>query len=171
MINSRFTNINTRHKQKGFNLLEVLIALLVLSIGLLGLASLQANGLRNNNSAYMRSQANLLVNDILDRIRANRAGLTAGEYDDPFAGGIPTDPGCISVSCTPAQLADYDVLLWQSQIANILPSGAGAISGNGADSIFTITIRWDDSRTGATGLNCGSDPTVDLTCFTVNSRI
>lgn len=165
MLSSKYSITGTRHRQHGFSLLEVLIALVVLSIGLLGLAGLQANGLKNNNSAYQRSQANLMVNEILDRIRANRAGLAAGSYDDPFSGGTPSDPGCISSGCTPAQLAAYDAFLWQGQVASILPSGVGDISGSGADSVFTITIMWDDDRDGA-----GSDCT-DLTCFIVSTRI
>lgn len=138
--------------------------MVVLAVGLLGLAGLQANGLKNNNSAYQRSQANLMVNEIFDRIRANRAGLAAGNYNNPFA-STPTDPGCILTGCTPAQLAQYDAFLWQGQVGSILPSGVGSISGSGADSVFTITIMWDDDRDGA-----GSDCT-DLTCFTVSTRI
>lgn len=144
-------------------MLEVLIALVVLSVGLLGLAGLQANGLKNNNSAYQRSQANLMVNEILDRIRANRSGLASGNYDNPFA-TTPTDKGCDSSICNPADMAEYDAFLWQGQVASILPSGVGAITGSGADSVFTITIMWDDDRDG------GSDCT-DLTCFIVSTRL
>ena len=150
--------------------MEVLISIVVLSIGLLGLAGLQVNSLKNNNSSYQRTQANLLANEMFDRIRANRAGMILGYYDDPL-GTTPSDPGCISSSCTTAQIAQYDAFLWTSEIGNLLPSGTATMTGSGADSIFTITVMWDDERTGATGTSCGNDLTIDLTCFVMSSRL
>ena len=66
-----------KYRSQGFTLIEVLIAIIVLSIGLLGLAGLQLTSLRNSNSAYTRSQAVILSYDIVDRIRANRVGFTS----------------------------------------------------------------------------------------------
>jgi len=60
-------------RQSGFTLLEVLVAILVLSIGLLGLAGLMASSIRNNHSAYQRTQATWLAYDMIDRMRVNRA--------------------------------------------------------------------------------------------------
>ena len=65
----------------GFTMVELLVAVLVLSIGLLGLAGLQAAGLRNNQSAYLRSQATILAYDVADRMRATRAAAAAGAYN------------------------------------------------------------------------------------------
>lgn len=147
------------------------MAIVVLSIGLLGLAGLQATGLKSNNSAYQRSQANILANEILDRMRANQAGVNAGDYDDPYSGGTPSDPGCITSGCSVANMAQYDVYEWDNRMSTVLPSGQGKITGSGANSIFTITVMWDDERTGATGTNCGGDPDVDLTCFVLSTRL
>lgn len=158
-------------RQKGFSLLEVLISMLVLAIGLLGLAGLQANGLKNNLSAYHRSQANLLANEFFDRIRANREGLENGNYNAPFSGSTPSNPNCISSGCTTAQIAQYDAYEWATLLASTLPSGQGTVTGSGTDSVFTITIMWDDERRGVTGTGCGGDPSVDLTCFVVSTRI
>lgn len=155
--------------QRGFTLIEILIALVVLSIGLLGLAGLQANSLKNNNSAYQRTQASLLANEMLDRIRANRQGLDANAYDS-IDSTSTSDPGCITSGCTPTQMAQYDADNWATRLANLLPAGRGRVSGAGADSVFTITVMWDDERTGATGTNCSGDSSVDLTCFTLSSR-
>ena len=155
----------------GFSLVEVLVAMVVLSVGLLGLAGLQATGLKNNNSAYQRSQANILANEILDRMRANRAGIEAGAYDDPYDGGTPTDPNCVTSGCSVSQMAQYDVFEWDGRMNTLLPSAQATITGNGANSIFTITIMWDDERTGATGTSCGGDPEVDLTCYVLSTRL
>ena len=134
-------------QQRGFTLMEVLISMLVLSIGLLGLAGLQMNGLQSNNSSYQRTQASLLANEMIDRIRANRAGLLLGYYND-FSGTVPSDPGCIASGCTVQQIATYDAFLWASELANRLPLGVGTVAGSGANSLFTVTVSWDDNRSG-----------------------
>lgn len=158
--------------QQGFTLVEILVAVVVLAIGLLGLAGLQANSLKFNNSAYQRSVASMMAYDMLDRIRANRDGLIAGNYNAHGpAGSFPADPGCITTGCSTTDVADYDVSDWAQQLGNLLPAGTGTIQGNGANSVFTITVMWDDERTGAAGTNCGGDPQVDLTCFVVSTRM
>ena len=151
-------------------MVEVLVAIVVLSIGLLGLAGLQTASLKANDSAYQRSQASIMANEILDRMRANAVGLQAGFYDDPYGGGAPTDPGCSASGCSVATMAQYDVYYWETALGNTLPSGQGAITGAGAGSIFTITVMWDDDRTGVTGTDCSGDSTVDLTCFVMSTR-
>lgn len=161
--------MRTPLRQAGFTLLEILIALIILSIGLLGLAGLQANSLKNNNSAYQRTQASLLANEMLDRIRANRQGLAAGAYD-VIDSTTTDDPGCITSGCSSTQMAQYDAHDWSGRLASLLPSGQGTVSGGGANSVFTITVMWDDARTGATGTACSGDTSVDLTCFTLSTR-
>ncbi|MDT8385075.1 MAG: type IV pilus modification protein PilV [Gammaproteobacteria bacterium] len=135
-------------RQRGFTLLEVLISLIVLSIGLLGLAGLQMNGLKSNNSSYQRTQASLLANEMIDRIRANRAGLMLGYYSS-ISGTPPTNPNCLTTGCTVQQIADYDAFLWAGELADRLPLGTGTVTGNGVNTIFTITVSWDDNRSGS----------------------
>lgn len=123
-----------RHTNRGFTLLEVLIAIVVLSIGLLGLAGLQANGMRQNHSSNLRSQATFLAYDIMDRIRANRqTALDNGAYNIDI-GDSPSGSG----------LEFNDLSEWKTTLAASLPAGDGSVSQAG--SIFTITIQWDDSR-------------------------
>ncbi|GAB6067345.1 hypothetical protein JCM13664_06630 [Methylothermus subterraneus] len=115
-------------RETGFTLLEILIAVLVLAIGLLGLAGLQTTGLHSNHSASLRTQATLLAYDMTDRMRANRAGFQGGFYNNP----TPADHNCVwdggapSV-CDPKQMAKHDVFEWNSAIAQALPSGAGVV--------------------------------------------
>lgn len=136
-------SIHTRSvvsKAAGFSLLEILVALLVLSIGLLGLASLQATTSRFNYAAYLRSQATSLTYDIADRMRANRDQALAGSYD---VGTFPSPaPACGAVSGT--SVAERDLSGWQSALACALPTGMGRIVRNG--NTVTISVSWDDSR-------------------------
>lgn len=129
-----------RRRQGGFTLLEVLVALLVLSIGLLGLASLQATTSRYNYSAFLRSQATSLAYDMADRMRANRDEALAGSYD------VSTFPSTAPVCGVVAgsDVAARDISGWQSALACSLPDGIGRIVRNG--NTVTIGVRWDDSR-------------------------
>jgi type IV pilus assembly protein PilV len=153
---------HTGNRQQGFTLLEVLIALLVLSIGLLGLAALQTTGLRSNEMASMRTTSTMLAYDISDRMRANPQGVTKGEYIKPVSG---TPPDCIAGDCEPEELAAFDLSQWTTAIA-LLPGGQGDITQTaGPPLVHTITVRWDENRTDATGLNCPPLDSSDLRCF------
>lgn len=129
-------------KQSGFTLLEVLVAMLVLTIGLLGLAGLMASSMRNNLSASHRTQATWMAADIIDRMRANRASAIAGGYVAAAALGTP-------VACTVAAPAgtveQQDIAAWKSQLGCVLPTGDGSIAVTNA-ARATVVIRWNDSR-------------------------
>jgi len=153
--------------EQGFTLLEVLIAVLVLSIGLIGLAGMQMLGVKNNNSAAMRTQSVFLAQDISDRMRAN-----IGNAANYVITGAPACAGVcdISAGCSESQLVTYDLCQWRTEVAT-LPGGIGHITQvDAANNIYRIRVMWDDERTGATGTNCGNDPAVDLTCFDMEFR-
>ena len=140
--------------QHGFGLLEILITVVVLGIGLLGLAGLQATGLNFNHSAYNRSQATTLAYDMIDRMRANPAAINS------YTGAPAQTANCVAVAgCTPVQMALHDVWEWNNTIdATLVPGGvaagaAGTITLNGA--VFTISITWDENRDGIVN---GTDP-------------
>lgn len=131
-----------QRRQRGITLLENLIALVVLSIGLLGHANLQSLGLRTNTHSFWRTQASILAIDMADRMRANSAGIATGAYNDIST--LPEDANCIDTFCTPLAMAKTDARAWQQTLARELPQGNGSVSGNGAGSLFTITIRWQE---------------------------
>jgi type IV pilus assembly protein PilV len=136
-------------KQSGFTLLEVLVAMLVLSIGLLGLAGLMASSMRNNQSAYHSTQATWLAYDILDRIRANRTGALAGTYNGAALGS----PATCSTAAPSGSIAAQDIGGWKNMIACALPAGDGSITVTPANRQVRVIIQWNDSR------GTGSDPT------------
>lgn len=127
---------------RGFTMVEILVALLVLSIGLLGVAALQLTSLRSNHAAAMRSQATFLAYDIIDRMRANRDGALKGQYDIDEAS-----------SGTAGTVSGNDLIAWKDAIARTLPGvdrdndgtldpATGSVTRNG--NVFTVGIVWGD---------------------------
>lgn len=134
-----------RHRQQqGFGLIESLVALVVVSVGMIGIAALYGQGLGASRAALFRTQAVNLASDMADRIRLNRRG--AGAY-----GGAAADNNCGpgGVMCTPAQMAAHDLWLWTTQIGQQLPGGVGTVTVVvAAQPTYTIQIQWQEPGLG-----------------------
>ena len=149
-------------RQRGLTLIESMVALVVISIGLLGLAGLQLTGMQQNSSALHQSKAVWAGYTMADRIRANNirfANYSGIDTNDPYS------QDCMSAPCTNDQLVTADAAEWTDSVRE-LPSGRGQVAGNANQ--LVITVMWDDEGTGATGTGCGGDAEVDLTCYSVN---
>ncbi|MEJ2686696.1 MAG: type IV pilus modification protein PilV [Gammaproteobacteria bacterium] len=139
----------------GFTLFEVLIALLILSIGLLGLAALFTSGMKSNHGAYMRTQATLLAYDMADRMRANATGVANGDYDSISATPPGSHPQCATSSsttasdCTPQQIAIFDHYQWDKELQTLLPHGQGTVAKQANSPNYLITVMWDGNQTGS----------------------
>ncbi len=130
----------------GFTLIEILISLVVLSIGLLGVAGMQVVGMKNNHSAYLRTQATLLAYDYADILRTNfnlvYNSSTFDSYTTPSSVTSSAAAACTSSNCNASEMATADLNHWSKSVIDTLPSGAGVISRNG--DIFTVTMTWED---------------------------
>ncbi len=126
--------IAVRRRQRGLGLIEVLVALFVMAIGVLGAAAMQLNALRFNQFASERSQATFLAYEIADRMRANREAALSGSYNIALTAPAPAGDS------VPAQ----DLQQWKSDLAGRLPGGQGAITRQG--SLFTIRVDWSEAR-------------------------
>lgn len=147
--------INFRHA-KGFTLIEVLVSMFILAIGLLGLASLQGISLKNNQDAYLYSQANALAYEMSDRIKANRLGWAA----IPAAPANDCATGCDSAaaSCTTSQMADSDYCYWLQKATAMLSP----------DATVVITASPKAGSTACTGNNPPTTPSSPTTrCLTM----
>ncbi|MEH6651036.1 MAG: type IV pilus modification protein PilV [Motiliproteus sp.] len=145
-------------KAAGFSLIEVLVALLVLSVGILGLIAMESRALKNNQSAYHRSQATILIYDLADRIRANKGALAS--YESIIN---PSDQNCAaSTPCNSASgMAQQDLYQWRQKVTDVFPGGTSvswSVASSGDD--VAITLRWDDDRDGAI---TGDDPAFSTT--------
>lgn len=129
-------------RQRGTSLLEVLISLVILSLGLLGYAGLQSATIKNSHNAYLRSQATSLAYNVLDRMRANRAAL--GGYVMGTYGAAPSSA---------------DALAWKAELEATLPDGQAKITRPSGNEVV-VTIKWYDSVNSA-----------DSHEFTTGSRI
>lgn len=134
-----------KHSTKGFTLLEVMIALVISAVALLGLASLQAQSLTFNQTAYLRSQATYFAYDMLEKMRMNRIVADTGSYDLAFT-DTPNSASCYgtSANCSQSDFANADKYEWYSQISSTLPGGKGSVSRAGTPTIVTIIVQWNN---------------------------
>lgn len=127
-------------RQKGFGLIEVLVALLILAVGLLGMASLQTTSLQQTTGSQTRTQAILLAEDIVERIRANRPDRT--EYALANQAAVSCNSG---FAITNGGVAADDLNEWRNALACLLPGGNGEIAVNGM--VVTVDITWNPRET------------------------
>lgn len=153
-------NMTSMKANAGFTLIEVLVAVVILALGLIGLAGLQATGLANNQSAYNRSQVSQLAYDISDRMRSN-ASSAAAYVAATAPGSIPSCPNgtinpCTSCTtaatqCDGATMVSKDVFDWTTALSTTIPGGVGRVTTEGQ--FYVVTIQWDDNKSGAANAN------------------
>ena len=132
-------NPEIRSRIRVFSIVEMLVALVVLSVGMLGIAGLFVYAMLSGTSSIYRTQAVNLAADMADRIRANQQGNVA------YAAAA-ADNDCETADCTPAQIAADDLAGWTGQLTAALPAGSGAVAVAGAAAPFTysITVSWSE---------------------------
>lgn len=158
--------------QSGFSLIEVLVTMAIVAVGLMGLIALMLKGLQANSGSSMRTVATAQAYDMADRMRANLAGVLAGDYDSILPPGSastscaglgayvapPTSSslaacttaaaGC-STACSISDVATRDKCAWHLANATSLSSGSGAVC-KVAGNAYDIYISWDDDKSGNT---------------------
>lgn len=140
MTASNFLSLRSR----GATLVEVLVALLILSVGLLGIAALYVDNLRNGRTGVLRTQASTLASDMADRIRTNRLG---GASFARVTGQRCHDlPGTASAD----DVAANEVACWQEEVANALPNGTGIVARDTTTlpATYTVTVSWSETGAG-----------------------
>jgi len=154
-------------RQHGVSLIEVLVAVMIFSIGLIGLAGLLIMATHSNQAAYLRTQVTFLAQNMADRMSANPMAVWDGTYNStsyPVTSAVPTT--CTSAApCTPDELATYDMQMWSTQLTTFLPSASASITCSAANAGFaptsaqygmrppyggtcTMSIRWTERGVG-----------------------
>jgi type IV pilus assembly protein PilV len=130
--------------QHGFSLIEVLVALVVLSVGMLGMAGMYVTTLRSGGDSISRVKAIYLVSDMVDRIRANPSPIASATYAAGVAGAAAA---CQATQCTIAQMAQEDLRVWQSDVNSLLPGGIPTVTVDPTTTpaTYTVTIVWTDA--------------------------
>ena len=158
----RTTETLRSNRERGFSLLEVLIALLVLSVGLLGIAGLQTVSLKFNHQSYERTQATVLISEMIEKITSNpvatRSGIFNNVDDATPALSYASSYGSCPTSCTATELANFDLFRWKSAIEDPrrLAQGTGEITrvitplagptGAATQHVFNITVTWVENN-------------------------
>jgi type IV pilus assembly protein PilV len=143
----------SNRRESGFTLIELLVAVVVLSVGLLGVAKMSLSTVQANGSAYMRSQATELVQQIIDDMHSNKNIAIGNGYNIAMGAGPPAAGNCEVAVCTTAQIANFDLNRWITRLAAQLPNGQGQIvtavavnptSGSNETTVI-VTVQWNDS--------------------------
>ena len=125
-------------RQRGASLIEVMVALLILAVGMLGFAGMQTRGIVTGRQAYLHSQAVFLAEDIVERIRANATQKLSYSM---LATDTGTNHNCDANNCTAASMVAWDQFMWQQRVGRTLPGGQGAISVSlGANAYATVQV-------------------------------
>lgn len=170
MTTTRRVSMSTTRSDAGFTLLEALIALLVLSVGLLGLAALQARGIAFGHDAYVRSQATMLAYDMIDRMRMRGLNGVSGAAIvaalDRYIDAGTTADDCADAATWESAVIEDEYACWQRAIQLALPSGSATIARtagagtttNPNDDTYQIVITWRDR-----GPEAGGDANAEKT--------
>lgn len=138
---------SARHPQTGATLIEVLVALFVLAIGLLGFLGMQVEGVTGGRKAYSNSQAAFLAEGMVERLRANRKSITS--YNVNFGDTITTTTNCETAICSGTQMATWDKKQWLDEVASALPAGQGQVkitTGSPNQVVIQLKYRLDNDR-------------------------
>jgi type IV pilus assembly protein PilV len=153
-------------RQRGVSLIEVMMSVLIFSIGLIGLAGLMVMSTRSNHSAYLRTQVTFLANNMADRMSANPEAVWKERYDSNAYPVAAATVGCGSgAACTPAELAVHDQRLWSNQLRTFLPNPVAKIDCSGLTAAgydptsqlamrppyggsCKMTVQWSEQGTG-----------------------
>ncbi len=136
--------VRIHRRMAGVSMVEALVALVIISVGMLGIAGMYLSSLQAGRSANLRMQALNLTSDLADRIRANRGGLVNYEV---AATGTGDDHDCETETCTPKEVAENDLFLWKQAISEALPANANGrvdFTDNAAPApdSYAIVVTW-----------------------------
>lgn len=138
LSNAQAAKLSQIHYNQGFTLIEALVTVIVMSIGLLGVAALQNTSIKLSYDSYLRTQTSLLASDLFDRMRSN----LSIDYSDQSYTSNNTNLECVGIqnSCDPQQMADYDAAIWVGRVEEVFGTGDGVFAVDVAQTVDTPDI-------------------------------
>ena len=178
MSNIMSNKSGSKRRQRGMAMMETLVSLFLLAVGLLGTLAMQVKGANSNQRAQFSTEANILAEDMANRILGYVRNLDATSIRDPEIlndfNGIDTsssgaaDPGCLATGCNRAQQRQYDEWQWSSYIKSRLPSGIGQV--DYSSGVYEITVMWNHDQIENPTSNCSGGGS-DLACFVYQLKL
>lgn len=149
------TQVPNRRHSRGATLIEILVALLVLSLGVLGMAAMQIRALKGNQSSMQRTQAVMMSYYILDAMRVDKDNAKGGQYNTGSLSGTVIGAYCDPANASGTSLAKVNLTHWITSLKENIGNASdtttcGAVLCD-ADGICTVQVKWDDSRAGGLG--------------------
>jgi len=154
--------------QRGVGLLEVLIAWVVLSIGLLGVGLALMQTSRAASASRLRTQAVMAADSLANRMLANRPAALAGEYQLKGPAVPPAGAPCTSHSCDASEMAAADIHEWYEETRALLPGLRARVSCDseaGCSAIQRIELRWEEPAAGEGASSCGVGMPLTVQCY------
>jgi type IV pilus assembly protein PilV len=156
------TKAGAKQRAAGFTLLEVLVSMLLIAIGVLGTAGLQALAYKVNQGGQLRSQAVILGLDFIERVEANNDATIAGGYA-PATYPATAAKDCSTAFCTPTELATYDLVAFKANVLAQLPAAAVTVSMTGTGPYsYTVRIDWEERITKGSGTTVATSGTTTV---------
>lgn len=152
--------------QNGVSLIEALVALLILALGIMGLAGIQTQTLVDSRSSNYRAVAVQAAEDLLERMQANSQVRITNPAPNPYVvafGTTPANPDCFANDCNGTQLANFDLWQWKTTLGTLLPGGDARVFRSTTDaSQFGVLIAWNETLS----KNQATASAGDLTLYT-----
>ena len=170
---TRFSENPAVRRQRGDTMIEVLVTIIIIAVGVLGAAALQVTTLRNLSSSHSASIAAIVADDFSERMRANPIAALNNDYEHTVAPEGYTSTMCTANNvCSSDQLAIYDMGVWWEEMSAVLPSAKGIVDRIDGTNTFSVTVYWDDDRSGSTSTDqCPPTNNNHLDCYRFNVTI
>ena len=163
-----------RNNQNGVGMIEVLVALFILAVGLLGVLAMQANSIKGSQKSQFSTQAQFLAQDMVDRIVAFNDiddPNDDDDYDDLDTDDADADDAaCAATGCDAAAQKAYDTWDWGTQVTSRLPNGKGTVEYDDTDDKYVVTVMWDSELNGATGEDC-TGASGQMACYILEFKL
>ncbi|MFC5473526.1 type IV pilus modification protein PilV [Paraherbaspirillum soli] len=175
-----------KHKSGGFSMLEVLVTLVIILLGVLGMAGMQMLAINNTQIARTHSLAAILASSLTAEMQANQpywststtsgkvSGVSAKDWTNTTLGdstlnGLSTD--CTAGTCAAAEMAAYDLKAWGANVATLLPAGAAQVACNGATpNVCTVSVSWNEKNVALHNMAAGATVSGALATGTIQSQ-